>query len=205
MKYLLPIIIFSATAVVQAQTINMTKNEFLEIPKVNFDALGELIITPASNSSKNDFDFYQGKWKLHNRKLKSRLTNCTEWTEFESTQEMYKVLNGIGNVDNFLATFDDKPFEGMTVRLFNPKTKLWSLYWADSNEGKFDPPVVGSFENNVGHFFTKDVLNNKKILVVFRWDARDKENPIWSQAFSADNGKTWEWNWYMYFSKFVKN
>lgn len=68
MKYLL-IIIFSAAVVLQAQTINMTKNELLEIPKVNFDAHGELIITPTSTSSKNDFDFYQGKWKLHNRKL----------------------------------------------------------------------------------------------------------------------------------------
>ena len=111
------------------------------------------------------------------------------------------MLNGIGNIDNFLATFDGVPFEGMTVRLFNPKTRLWGLYWADSNEGKFDPPVVGSFENNVAHFFTKDIFEGKPIVVVFRWDARDKENPVWSQAFSDDNGENWEWNWYMYFSK----
>lgn len=183
----------------------MTKNENLEIPKVKFDAKGELIITPTATSSQHDFDFYEGKWNLRNRKLNSRLTKCTEWTEFSSTQEMYKVLNGIGNVDNFLATFDGNPFEGMTVRLFNPKTKLWSLYWADSNEGKFDPPVVGSFENQVGHFFTKDNLDNKPIVVVFRWDARDKENPVWSQAFSDDNGLTWEWNWHMYFTKIQKS
>lgn len=180
---------------------SMIKNKNLEVPKVIFDANGELVITASSNSSKHDFDFFQGKWKLRNKKLKSRLSNCDEWTEFESTQEMYIVLNGIGNIDNFLATFDGEPFEGMTVRLFNPKTKLWSIYWADSNEGKLDPPVVGSFENNVAHFFTKDFFDNKNILVVFRWDARDKDNPVWSQAFSDDNGKTWEWNWYMYFSK----
>ena len=179
----------------------MTKNENLEIPKLTFDTNGKLLITASPNSSKHDFDFYQGKWKLRNKKLKTRLNNCIEWTEFESTQEMYLVLNGIGNVDNYLATFDGLPFEGMTVRLFNPTTKLWSLYWADSNQGKFDPPVVGSFDNNVAHFFTEDIFNNKKILVVFSWDARDKDNPIWSQAFSDDNGKTWEWNWYMYFSK----
>ncbi|CAN5457466.1 hypothetical protein BH09BAC3_BH09BAC3_15330 [soil metagenome] len=183
----------------------MTERQSLNIPKVDFDVRGELIIMPSVTSSPNDFDFYEGKWSLHNRKLKSRLTNCAEWIEFQSTQQMYRVLKGIGNVDNFLATFDGKPFEGMTVRLFNPKTKLWSLYWADSNGGKFDPPVVGSFEQGVGHFFTKDVLDNKKIVVVFRWDARDKENPIWSQAFSNDNGKTWEWNWYMYFSKFLQD
>ena len=32
--------------------------------------------------------------------------------------------------------------------------------------------------------------------MMFRWDARDKDRPIWSQAFSPDDGKTWEWNWY---------
>ena len=179
----------------------MTNQDKLEIPKVDFATDGELIITASPTSSKHDFDFYEGKWKLHNRKLKTRLNNCTEWTEFESTQEMYRVLNGIGNIDNYLATFDGVPFEGMSVRLFNTKTRLWSIYWADSIEGKLDPPVVGSFENNVAHFFTRNILNDKKILIVFRWDVRDKENPVWSQAFSADNGKTWEWNWYMYFTR----
>ena len=100
----------------------MTNNGNLEIPKLNFDANGELIITASPASSKHDFDFFEGKSKIHNRKLKSRLSNCIEWTEFESTQEMYRVLKGIGNIDNFLATFDGEPFEGMTVRLFNPKT-----------------------------------------------------------------------------------
>lgn len=117
---------------------------------------------------------------------------------------MYTILNGTGNIDNYLTNFDGEPYEGLTVRLFNPETRLWSMYWADSNHGKFDPPVVGSFENKVGHFFAKDVFEGKKILVVFRWDARDRDHPVWSQAFSENDGNTWEWNWYMYFSKFEK-
>jgi hypothetical protein len=85
--------------------------------------------------------------------------------------------------------------------LFNPKTRLWSIYWADSNEGILQPPVVGSFDNGIGHFLTKDIFKGKNIFVLFRWDVRDKEKPVWSQAFSDDHGKTWEWNWYMYFSR----
>ncbi|EZH73519.1 hypothetical protein ATO12_16410 [Aquimarina atlantica] len=179
----------------------MKNNHDSEIPEVNFDIHNELIITPTSTSSKHDFDFFEGKFKLRNKKLKSILNHCEEWTEFESTQEMYKVLNGLGNIDNFLAIRDGQPFEGMTVRLFDPETRLWSMYWADSNRGKFDPPVVGSFENDIGYFFTKDTFEDKPIVVVFRWDVRDKNNPVWSQAFSDDNGETWEWNWYMYMTK----
>ena len=181
----------------------MKSKDNIQIPELNFDANNDLVIIATSSSSKHDFDFFEGKWNIHNKKLKTRLSNCTEWLEFESTQEMYRVLNGIGNIDNFLAAFDGKPFEGMTVRLFNPKTKLWSIYWADSNEGKLDPPVVGSFQDNVAHFFAKDFLNGKEIIVVFRWDARDRDNPVWSQAFSNDNGNTWEWNWYMYMSRSI--
>jgi hypothetical protein len=89
-----------------------------------------------------------------------------------------------------------KLFEGVTVRLFDPKSRLWSLYWVASNVGAIDPPMVGSFENNIGHFFCKDTFNGKNVIVVFRWDIRDKDKPVWSQAFSPDKGKTWEWNWY---------
>ncbi|HEY5750701.1 MAG TPA: hypothetical protein VIU12_31780 [Chryseolinea sp.] len=175
------------------------KNAELPVPPLVFDSKGELILSPSSTSSKNDFDFFVGNWKIHNRTLKKKPDNTIEWSEFESTQEMHVILRGIGNIDNFIAERNGKPFEGMTLRLFNPQTKLWSIYWADSNFGVLGlPPVVGSFENKVGHFFSKDNYNGKSLFTVYRWDARDANNPVWSQATSEDNGKTWEWNWFMY-------
>jgi hypothetical protein len=159
---------------------------------------GELTITPSPSSSSNDFDFFVGKWNIHNRKLKARLQNCTDWLEFEATGEMKKILNGLGNTDDFITTIDGQPFEGRTLRLFNPRTKLWSIYWADSGSGILLDPVVGSFDGQLGMFYGKDMLNGVPVLVVYQWDRTDPENPVWSQAFSADEGKTWEWNWYMY-------
>jgi len=58
-------------------------------------------------------------------------------------------------------------FEGLTLRLFNPKTRLWSLYWVASNVGVLDPPVVGSFENGFGHFFGKDTFREKILSLCF--------------------------------------
>jgi hypothetical protein len=55
---------------------------------------------------------------------------------------------------------------------------------------------IDCFGGSVLCGFGKDTLNGKPILVVFRWDARNKERPIWGQAFSQDNGKTWEWNFF---------
>ena len=161
----------------------------------------ELPIIASAASSAYDFDFFVGRWTILNRKLKTRLNDCTEWVEFEAYQEMHTILNGIGNTDNFKTTVDDKPFEGMTLRLFNPATRLWSINWADSNAGVLDPPVLGSFDNNIGEFYGKDIFNGKEIVVKFKWDKTDPEKPVWSQAFSEDNGKTWEWNWYRYMTR----
>ena len=173
----------------------------MEIKVPTCNANGELEIIASATSAKEDFDFFIGKWKLKNRKLKTRLNGCTEWIEFEATQEDHKALQGLANIDHFYACIDNMPFEGMTIRLFDRATQLWNIYWADSNAGKLDTPVVGSFENKIGHFFAKDIFQGKDILVVFRWDSTDANNPVWSQAFSTDNGKKWEWNWYMYMSK----
>jgi hypothetical protein len=67
-------------------------NASLEIPKLNFDEEGKLLIVASESSSKDDFDFFQGKSNIRNKKLKKRFDNCTEWIEFPSTQEMYKIL-----------------------------------------------------------------------------------------------------------------
>lgn len=162
---------------------------------------GSLKILPSKNSSKNDFDFYEGSWLIKNRKLKNRLCNSDEWIEFDAQQEMKIILLGFGNTDNFIANFDGEPFEGRTIRLFDPKTKLWSMHWTNSSTPILQPPTVGSFEGDIGKYYCLDTFEEQNIIVEFLWDKTDPENPIWSQAFSKDNGVNWETNWYMYMKK----
>ena len=184
-----------------AQNKELTADGSIPIPTVELDAEGELKITASPYSSPNDFNFLVGKWKMHNRHLDKRLANCRDWTEFDSSDVNTKILNGAADMDTYSTTqfpgMGGKLFEGLTLRLFDPKTRLWSLYWIASNTGRIDPPVVGSFDaNGVGHFFAKDTFKGRPIIMMFRWDARNRERPIWSQAFSPDNGKTWEWNFF---------
>lgn len=159
---------------------------------------GELVVVPSKTSSNHDFDFLTGNWTMDNKRLKARLSNNTNWIEYKSTSQNYgTILNGLGNMDIYRTSFNqvnDKPYEGFTLRLFNPQTRLWSLYWVDSNAGVLDPPVVGSFEGTVGTFYCKDVFQGKPILVMFQWDKTDPDNPVWAQVFSPDNGRTWEMN-----------
>jgi hypothetical protein len=200
MKYSVTLLFTIATHLVLAQKPELITDSSITIPRVTFDAKGALIVTASATSANDDFNFLAGKWKMYHRRLNKRLVNCHDWTEFVSWDENESILAGKGNIDTYRTTempgMEGQAFEGFTLRTFDPKTRLWRLYWVASNVGVLDPPMVGSFENNIGHFFCKDTYNGKPVLVVFRWDARNKERPIWSQAFSPDKGKTWEWNWY---------
>src|SRR6266404_570780 len=192
MKYLSAILLLTICNLGQAQTTVLKTDTTLAVPQLSFDTNGELKITASATSSQSDFDFLVGKWKMHNRHLNKRLENCKDWTEFDSSSVNTKILGNTADMDTYSTTEfpgqNGKRFEGLTLRLFNPKTRLWSLYWIASNTGTIDPPVVGSFENGVGHFFGKDTFKGKPIIVVFSWDERDKERPVWGQAFSIDHG-----------------
>jgi hypothetical protein len=152
------------------------------------------------NDGRRDFDFFHGRWRIVNQRLKQRLAGSTEWQEFECpAQECRPVLGGLGNSDNFdTETFSDgKPFRGMTLRLFDPRTRLWSIYWADDRAPGLQPPVLGRFVNGRGEFFGDDTFNGKPIRVKFIWSDITQTSARWEQAFSPDGEKTWETNWRM--------
>jgi hypothetical protein len=97
---------------------------------------GELIITPAATSSAADFNFLVGTHRVHHKKLKSRLNDCSEWIEFDGSHTQEILLNGMGNLEQQkMITVEGEPIEGIALRLFSPVTKLWSIYWADSKAG----------------------------------------------------------------------
>jgi hypothetical protein len=177
-------------------SVNAQLIDSFPMPPLKFDPRGDLIITASPTSSQHDFEFFVGKWKMKNRHLNARLANCKEYTEFESEVQDSSGLRGMGNFDLVTRRLDDgKVYEGRTVRTFDPQTRLWRLYWMDSNGGPLDPPVIGSFNNGIGLFFCKDFQVGKPVIIVFKWDITNPQRPRWSQAFSDDNGKTWEWNY----------
>lgn len=117
---------------------------------VTMNTSGELIISPSETSGASDFNFLLGSHIVHHKKLKERLANSNEWIEFEGTHSMEALLNGTGNLEQHFMNTANGNMEGVALRIFNPTTKLWSIYWADNKSGKLDAPMLGSFENNIG-------------------------------------------------------
>lgn len=144
----------------------------------------------------NDFDFWIGRWNVHNARLTRRLAGSTEWEEFDATANAHFLPGGLGNTDEFLAEAWRPGFVGLTLRLFNPATGLWSIYWADNVRYVLDPPVVGAFRDGVGIFEGRDQHEGTAVHVRFTWTNPTPSTARWEQAFSID-GTTWETNWIM--------
>ena len=154
-----------------------------------------MVVRAPERSSVRDFDFWMGRWTVRGRRLRKRLAGCEDWDELEGTAAAWPLLDGLGNVDEFRTGFDGG-FVGMSLRLFDPGTRTWSIYWADSRfPGPLEPPVVGSFDGDVGEFECDDVLNGKPVRVRYTWSRVTTDTPRWEQAFSDDGGVTWEMNW----------
>jgi hypothetical protein len=154
-------------------------------------------MTNLDHEGARDFDFLFGSWRVHNRRLLRRLEGCTDWEEFETTLETRPVLGGLGNIDSF-ARAGEEGWEGLTLRLFDPQTGSWSIWWAATSEpGRLLPPVVGGFVDGRGSFFGDDVHDGRPVRVRYEWVDITPTSARWEQAFSADDGETWETNWVM--------
>jgi hypothetical protein len=111
--------------------------------------------TSAERDGQHDFDFLVGSWRIHLKRLVRRLAGSTEWVEFDGTLICRQVLGGLGEVEEFNVDSPEKNIhiQGMALRLYNPQSRQWSIYWVDRSKGTLDlPPMVGQFSNGRGEF-----------------------------------------------------
>ena len=141
-----------------------------------------------------DFDFFVGSWTSIQRKLKQPLADCDEWSETSATTRCWQAFGGAANVDE--VHFPDWGYSGLSVRLHDPATGKWSIYWASSRNGQLSlPPVTGGFSDGVGTFYEEEEYQGRNITVRFKWSDITARAARWEQAFSLDGGQTWETNW----------
>ena len=146
----------------------------------------------------HDFDFYMGTWQVHHRRLKERLCGSHEWQEFEGTSRAWPILDGAGNIDDNVLELPDGTYRAISLRTYDPAIDMWSIWWLDGRiPGRLDPPVIGGFSDGIGTFIASDTFDGRPILVRFLWSDITDTTCRWEQAFSTDDGATWEVNWIM--------
>lgn len=150
-------------------------------------------------SGPHDFDFLHGDWEIRNRRRTDFLDPGADWEEFGATDHCRPLFGGAANVDEM--DVPSQGWQGLTLRLFDPEAKQWSLNWASSRGGKLFPPVLGRFEDGRGEFYGDDTHHGEDVRVRFVWSGISPATARWEQAFSVDGGVTWLTNWTMEFTR----
>ena len=149
-----------------------------------------------------DFDFLFGEWSVRHRRLKERLKGSDEWEGFAGTSETRPVLGGCGNIEDNFIEFPEGHYRAVALRSFDESTYSWAIWWLDARHPHvMDVPVVGGFKDGVGTFLADNAFDGQRIRVRFLWSDILKDSCRWQQAFSNDDGKTWETNWVMEFAR----
>ena len=148
-----------------------------------------------ARDGQHDFDFEIGTWKTHIRRLIHPLTGSTTWAEYEGTSVVRKVWNGRANLLELEVGGPAGHIQGLSLRLYNPQSRQWSLNFANSNGGSLSTPTIGEFKNGRGEFYDQETFNGRAIFVRFVISDITENSCHFEQAFSDDGGKTWEVNW----------
>jgi hypothetical protein len=163
---------------------------------------GGIVALDVSPSAPRDFDFVLGDWRVRHRRLKERLVQSREWVEFDGEMSTRRILGGFGNIEDNRLYFPEGEFRAIAVRSYDPGKGTWSIWWLDGRfPDRMDVPVVGSFTDGVGTFFANDVYAGTPVKIRFIWSQASSDELRWEQAFSTDEGATWETNWIMSFHR----
>jgi hypothetical protein len=158
--------------------------------------------TTQQGDAQHAFDFDLGSWKTHSRRLLKPLTGSTTWVEMDGVTVVRPVWGGKANLAELEADGPRGHLELLSLRLYDPTAQQWNLNFATSGVGILNVsgnaqsvPMIGRFVGKRGEFYDQEPYNGRTIWVRFVIEPLSSTTAHSEQAFSDDNGRTWEVNW----------
>lgn len=148
-------------------------------------------VAPARDGA-HDFDFDLGAWKTHITRRLHPLTGSEDSMQLTGTVTVRKLWDGRAQVEEIEADGPKGHWEGVTVFLYDPEARQWSMNFANSSVGKLATPMIGSFENGQGVLIGQDTLDGRSILVRAVWSDITSTSHTYQESYSIDGGRTWE-------------
>jgi hypothetical protein len=151
--------------------------------------------TSQVHDGQHDFDWQLGTWKIHMHRLQHPLTGSTTWTDLDGTVTVRKIWDGRANLAEIVADGPSGHLEFLSLRLYDPVARQWTLNFANTKGGTLGVPLYGEFKDGRGEFYDQETYNRRMIMVRFVFSTLSADSTRDEQSFSADGGKTWEVNW----------
>ena len=153
--------------------------------------------TTSSRDGSRDFDWEFGTWTTSLRYLANPLSpEPDRWVEYRGTSLVRAAMDGQANLVELDVAGSAGRIRGLSLRLYNPQTRQWSLNFASMRSGQLTAPVYGSFDAaGRGLFYGQDNVDGRVVLVRFVITPEGRDTTRFVQSFSADAGASWEDNW----------
>lgn len=149
----------------------------------------------SARDGQRDFDFELGSWTTKLSRLERPLSGTTKWIEYTGTTVVRKVQDGRANLVELDVAGPAGRIEALSLRLYDPQARQWSLNFASSRGGVLAVPSVGEFRDGRGEFYSHEEFNGRMILVRFVITPIGRDSIRFEQSYSDDGGKKWEPNW----------
>lgn len=154
---------------------------------------------PSMHRTTTDFDFLRGAFDVTSRRLSDPFDPESGWVTAQATSNATTHFAGAVSIDEMY--FPAEGNHGMSLRLFDPVERTWTVYWVDSRNGVLQSPVTGAWENGRCWLTGPDEYAGRPILASYSWSDVTDGTARWEQCFSFDDGVTWLPNWTMNFTR----
>jgi hypothetical protein len=154
---------------------------------------------PESDPHMQDLSWFIGDWDVHSHMLLDAETD--EWIDEDlKTQHTYE-MGGNLIFEHFGGPLGGTPFEGWSLRKFNPTTGNWEQRWADVAPGGF-ANWMGRWDAETKTFtgYAQRFIDNEFNLTgdtgareIF--DNITEDGFDWRYEQTSDGGKTWTVSW----------
>lgn len=144
-----------------------------------------------AHDGQHDFDFNNGVWHTHIRRVLDPLSASSDVVELEGTVTIRPVWGGRAKLEEIEADGPKGHWEGLSLFLYNPQSHQWSQSFLNSKNAVLTGSLVGEFHDGRGELYQHDTYHDKSIFVRAVWSEITPNSHRYTESFSNDGGKTW--------------
>jgi hypothetical protein len=137
----------------------------------------------------HDFDFALGTWNSEISYLSDPFSSRRVTTR--GRMNARELWGGRADLEEIEARAPQGAFQGLTLRLYDPHTRQWILYWANSDDGILHEPLIGEFKGGRGVFYGQNTYSGRVVFVRSVYFDIKPDSYRFAQGLSDDGGKDW--------------
>lgn len=147
---------------------------------------------PCRSPEARQFDFWLGDWDLTGR-IRTQ-PDADEWQGTRSTNTIRSTMDGCVVLESF-ENLEAGQWTGMSVSVWNPRTREWQQTWVDS-QGSYIP-LRGEFRDGKMTLTTppRSLPGGGTGMNRMVFHDITTDSLIWDWELSRDGGQTWEAMW----------